>query len=80
MGLWDDIKKAQKAKADQLRSQANASNFADLAAKNSMDRASAAHGGALGVFRKGQMVPQFEQALLALKPGQISPVVETEYG
>ena len=45
-----------------------------------MDRASAAHGGSLGVFRKGQMVPQFEQALLALKPGQISPVVETEYG
>ena len=79
-GAPDDVKKAQKAKADQLRSQANASNFADLAAKNSMDRASAAHGGALGVFRKGQMVPQFEQALLALKPGQISPVVETEYG
>lgn len=79
-GVPEDMKKVAKAKADQLRSQVNASNFAQLAQQNSMDRASAAHGGSLGVFRKGAMVPQFEQALLALKPGQISPVIETEYG
>jgi hypothetical protein len=74
------MKKIARAKADQLRSQANASNFAELARTNSMDRASAVRGGSLGVFHRGQMVPQFEQALLALKPGEISPVIETEYG
>jgi len=79
-GAPDDMKKIAKAKADQLRGQVNASNFAQLARTNSMDRASAARGGSLGVFRKGQMVPQFEQALLALKPGEISPVIETEFG
>lgn len=79
-GVPDDMKKVAKAKADQLRGQVTAGNFAQLAQQNSMDRASAARGGSLGVFRKGAMVPQFEQALVALKPGQISPVIETEYG
>jgi hypothetical protein len=58
----------------------NASNFAALAKANSEDKPSAARGGSLGLFQKGAMVPQFEQALLALKPGEISPIVETEYG
>jgi hypothetical protein len=79
-GAPDNVKQAAKAKAEALRKQATAANFAQLAQQNSMDRASAARGGSLGVFRKGAMVPQFEQALLALKPGEISPVIETEYG
>ena len=67
-------------KAAALRAQATPANFAALAAKNSQDPGSAKQGGALGVFPKGAMVPEFEQALLALKPGQISPVVKTKYG
>lgn len=75
-----DQKAAAKKKIDALRAQATSSNFAALAKANSQDTPSAARGGSLGLFRKGAMVPQFEQALLALKPGEISPVVETEYG
>ena len=67
-------------KAAALQKEATSANFADLARKNSQDPGSAPRGGSLGLFRKGMMVPQFEQAVLLLKPGQISPVVKTEYG
>lgn len=79
-GAPADVKAAAKQKAEALRAQINAGNFAQLARTNSQDRASAARGGSLGLFPKGAMVPQFQQALLALKPGEISPVIETEYG
>jgi PPIC-type PPIASE domain len=69
-----------RRKALALRAQATPANFADLAAKNSQDPGSARRGGDLGVFQKGQMVPAFEQALLALKPGQISQPVRTQFG
>lgn len=79
-GAPEAAKAAAKTKAAALRSQASAANFAQLARANSQDPPSAARGGSLGLFRRGAMVPQFEQALLALKPGEISPVIETEYG
>lgn len=79
-GASPDVKAAAKKKIDALRAQANSANFAALAKANSQDTPSAARGGSLGLFQKGAMVPPFEKALLALKPGEISPVVETEYG
>lgn len=68
-----------KAKAEALRGRVNSGNFAELARTSSQD-GSAAQGGSLGVFPSKAMVPQFENALVALKPGEISPVVETQFG
>jgi peptidyl-prolyl cis-trans isomerase D len=54
--------------------------FADLARKNSDDPGSAANGGDLDFFAKGAMVKSFEDAVFALKKGDISAVVESEFG
>ena len=55
-------------------------DFAKVAAQESDDAGSAAKGGDLGTFRHGQMVPSFEQAAFALKPGELSDPVKTQYG
>ncbi len=49
-------------------------------AKQYSDCPSAPEGGELGRFTRGELVPQFEQALFALQPGQMSQVVETPFG
>lgn len=78
--LSDADKASVKKRAEALRGQVNAGNFAAMAAANSQDPGSAKNGGSLGVFPKGSMVPEFEKALLALKPGEISGIVTTQYG
>jgi len=79
-GLPDSTKATIRKKADALRVQVTPANFGDLAKKNSQDPGSKDKGGSLGTFPRGAMVPPFEQALMALKPGEISPVIETQYG
>lgn len=79
-GVTAAQKAEMKGKIDALRASVNESNFAATATANSQDQGSARQGGSLGLFPKGQMVPEFERALIALRPGQISPVVTTQYG
>ena len=61
----------------QLRSGAD---FAQLARQNSDDPVSAASGGDLGFFGRNKMMPEFEKAAFALKPGELSDLVVTPFG
>ncbi|MCX6539161.1 MAG: peptidylprolyl isomerase [Acidobacteria bacterium] len=70
-----------KAQADDLLKQLRrGAKLPDLAKKFSQDPGSAQNGGDLGFFNRGQMVAPFDQAAFALKPGQMSGVVETPFG
>lgn len=75
-------KKAARAKAEQLLAQLqkNPAQFAELARKNSDDPGSGANGGDLDFFGRGDMVKPFEDAAYGLKPGQLSGIVESEFG
>jgi peptidyl-prolyl cis-trans isomerase D len=55
-------------------------SFADIARKNSQDPGSAANGGDLDYFARGAMTKAFEDAAFALKKGEISAVVESDFG
>lgn len=71
-----------KAKAEQLLEQVRKApaSFADVAKKNSDDPGSAKNGGDLDFFARGAMTKPFEDAAYAMKVGEISNVIETEFG
>jgi len=71
-----------KARAEELLQQVRKApdSFADLAKKNSQDSGSAANGGDLDFFARGAMVKPFETAVFAMKKGDISDVVESDFG
>lgn len=76
----DQTRALARSKAEQARQRAVAGeDFAALATELS-DDGSATSGGDLGFFEKGRMVPAFADAAFALQPGEISPVVETQFG
>ncbi len=75
-------KQAVKAKADSLLAQVrkDPTQFAQLAKENSQDPGSKDKGGDLDFFKRGAMTKAFDDAVFKLKQGEISALVETEYG
>jgi peptidyl-prolyl cis-trans isomerase C len=74
-------KAAARTKAEQILKDLKAGkDFATLAKANSQDPGSAANGGDLGYFQKGQMVGPFNDVAFTLKPGAMSDIVETDFG
>jgi peptidyl-prolyl cis-trans isomerase D len=71
-----------RARAEALLAEVRKSpaGFAELARKNSSDPGSAAQGGDLDFHPRGDMTPPFDDAVFKLKPGEISDVVETDFG
>ena len=76
-----DEEPAARAKAQSLLQQLRSgADFAQLARVHSGDPVSAAAGGDLGFFGRGRMMPEFEKAAFALKPGELSDLVVTPFG
>ncbi len=73
-------KAAARRKAERLLARVKAGEDFATVAKDSSDDASAARGGDLGEFGRGQMVAPFDAAVFQLQPGQISDIVETQFG
>lgn len=70
-----------KAKAEELRKKIVAgADFAEVAKTESDDTGSGSNGGSLGAFGRGQMVTEFEKAAFEAKPGDVPPVVRTQFG
>jgi len=79
--ILDDLDDKTKTKAEEiLKKIREGADFAEMARKHSGDPASGAKGGSLGQFPQGVMVPEFENALEKLKPGEIGEPVKTVFG
>ena len=77
----DASKQAAIVKLNELRARILAGEkFETLAKEFSQDPGSAVEGGYLGFFKRGELVPPYEAASRKLEPGQLSPVVESQFG
>jgi len=72
------VKTEEKAQ-DLLDILSTGKDFEEVASTESMDITNK-RGGDIGYFRKGQLVPEFEQACMKLEIGQVSPIVKTSFG
>ncbi|MDR2395030.1 MAG: peptidylprolyl isomerase [Endomicrobium sp.] len=74
--LVADLQSAQTA----IERLSNGESFEKVAKEVSQDSGSAANGGLIGPFKKGDLVPEFEEAVVNLKTNEMSGIVETPYG
>lgn len=77
-----EAKAEAKKKAEQVLVEVkkNPAKFAELAKKYSQDPGSAEKGGDLGTFGRGSMVKPFEDAAFSMKPGEVSGLVQSDFG
>jgi len=76
----DDIKRTMTTALMVLAEAKGGKDFAELARSYSEDPAARKDGGDLGSFKKGDMLPELEKAIIALKPGEVSELVYTPAG
>jgi peptidyl-prolyl cis-trans isomerase D len=70
-----------RQQAEQLMSRIRSgADFSELARQHSEDEGSAADGGDLGWFPRGRMVPEFDEAVFGMEPGELAGPVRTNYG
>jgi peptidyl-prolyl cis-trans isomerase D len=69
-----------RKEADRIRKGVTTSNFAQMVKSHSKDNGSLANNGLYAAFPRGMMAKEFEEGVLALKPGDISPPIQTVYG
>ncbi|MFQ5692964.1 MAG: peptidylprolyl isomerase, partial [Nitrospinota bacterium] len=76
----DEVETARRKAAEAVLAKIRAgADFGEMAKRYSQDP-SAARGGDLGVIRRGEVLPNFERVLFAMKPGEVSEVVRTRAG
>ena len=76
----DESKAEAKAKLEEIRQRViNGADFGDEASAHS-ECPSGKNGGSLGWFSRGMMVPAFDQAVFSMKDGEVSDIIETQFG
>jgi len=80
--ISDEVKSRAKEKLEKVKSRIidDGESFAELASLFSDDLGSGANGGELGWGKRGSYVPEFEAMAYSLEPGEISEIVETQFG
>ncbi len=71
---------ANEQEAEKVKKLVGEESFEKLAKERSLDKSTSENGGSLGVLYTGNMLKEFETALLKLEPGQVSAPIKTKYG
>jgi peptidyl-prolyl cis-trans isomerase SurA len=77
----DETKEATRRQLEDIKKRIqNGEDFGTLAKEYSQDPGSGKLGGELGFFKRNQLVPQYEAAALSMRPGEMSEIVESQFG